>query len=322
MTKFNINFHKTLKWAASIYAAVIIVGIVLTCIFGVKLDINFSGGTRLSYTYTGTVNAAKVDATVDKTLGADASVSLSEDMTGATKQIVITLPGNSSLSTDKQAALTTALNTDFKENNIKSYDSNSVSPTIAGTFFAKSLVAVLLAGVFVVIYIGIRFRNIGGVSAALTAYVALILDCIIAFLACTAFRLPVDSNLIAVILTLLGYSLNDTIVIYDRVRENRKLYPGKAIGELVNESINSVMIRTIVTTVTTVLAVTTIIVVAEFFGLSSLRSFAIPMVFGLLSGSVSSIFISGPLWVKWKNYVAAHPKKVKKQTSKSKSKKK
>lgn len=172
------------------------------------------------------------------------------------------------------------------------------------------MIAVLLAGIFVVIYVGIRFRNIG-VSAALTAYVALILDCIIAFLACTAFRLPVDSNLIAVVLTLLGYSLNDTIVIYDRVRENRKLYPNKEIGELVNESVNSVMIRTIVTTATTVLAVATIIVVAEFFGLSSLRSFAIPMVFGLLSGSVSSIFISGPLWVKWKNYVAAHLEKLK-----------
>ena len=320
MTKFNINFNKTLKLVAIIYAAVIVVGIVLTCIFGVKLDINFSGGTRLSYTYTGTLDVSKVDATVDKALGADATVSLSADMSGATKQIVINLPGNSALSADKQAALTSSLTADFKSNNIKSYDSNSVSPTIAGTFFAKSIVAVLLAGIFVVIYVGVRFRNIGGVSAALTAYVALILDCIVAFLACTAFRLPVDSNLIAVILTLLGYSLNDTIVIYDRVRENRRLYPSKEIGELVNESVNSVMIRTIVTTVTTILAVGTIIIVAEFFGLTSLRSFAIPMVFGLLSGSISSIFISGPLWVRWKNYVAAHPKKVK--TKKSKSKKK
>ena len=311
MTKFNIDFNKTLKLAAIIYAAVIVVGIVLTCIFGVKLDINFSGGTRLSYTYTGTLESAKVDAAVDKALGTDAAVSFNTSMSGSTKQIVVTLPGNNALSTEKQTALTTALTTEFKDNNIKSYDSNSVSPTIAGTFFAKSLVAVLIAGVFVVIYVGLRFRNIGGVSAALTAFVALILDCIVAFLACTAFRLPVDSNLIAVILTLLGYSLNDTIVIYDRVRENRKLYPSKEIGELVNESVNSVMIRTVVTTITTILAVTTIIVVSEFFGLQSLRSFAIPMVFGLLSGSISSLFISGPLWVKWKNHVANRPQKVK-----------
>lgn len=316
MTKFNIDFNKTLKWAAIIYAAVIVVGIVLTCIFGVKLDINFSGGTRLSYTYTGDLSVSKVDAAVDKALGTDAAVSFNTSMNGSTKQIVITLPGNNALSTEKQSALTTALTTEFKSNNIKSYDSNSVSPTIAGTFFAKSIVAILIAGIFVVIYVGFRFRNIGGVSAALTAFVALILDCIVAFLACTAFRLPVDSNLIAVILTLLGYSLNDTIVIYDRVRENRKLYPSKDTSELVNESVNSVMIRTIVTTVTTVMAVATIIVVAEIFGLTTLRSFAIPMVFGLLSGSISSIFISGPLWVKWKNYVATRPVKVKKSKKK------
>ncbi len=316
MTKFNIDFNKTLKWAAIIYAAVIVVGIVLTCIFGVKLDINFSGGTRLSYTYTGDLSVSKVDAAVDKALGTDAAVSFNTSMNGSTKQIVITLPGNNALSTEKQSALTTALTTEFKSNNIKNYDSNSVSPTIAGTFFAKSIVAILIAGIFVVIYVGFRFRNIGGISAALTAFVALILDCIVAFLACTAFRLPVDSNLIAVILTLLGYSLNDTIVIYDRVRENRKLYPSKDTSELVNESVNSVMIRTIVTTVTTVMAVATIIVVAEIFGLTTLRSFAIPMVFGLLSGSISSIFISGPLWVKWKNYVATRPVKVKKSKKK------
>ncbi len=312
-TKFNIDFTKTLKPVAIIYAAVIILGIVLSCIFDVKLDINFSGGTRLSYTYTGTIDTAAVQKTVDKTLDTQANISYNTSISGTTQQLVITLPGNTSLSTDKQTALTSALNTAFGSNNIKSYDSNSVSPTVAGSFFAKSLVSVLIAGVLVVIYVGIRFRNIGGISAALTAFIALILDCIIAFLACTTFRLPVDSNLIAVILTLLGYSLNDTIVIYDRVRENKKLYPGKNIAELVNESINSVMIRTIVTTVTTILAIATIIVVSEIYGLSSLRSFAIPMAFGLLSGSISTLFISGPVWVIWKS---------RKPKTKTKSKKK
>ncbi len=311
-TKFNIDFTKTLKPVAIIYAAVIILGIVLSCIFGVKLDINFSGGTRLSYTYTGTLDANTVQSTVDKALDTETNISYNTSISGTTQQLVITLPGNTSLSTDKQAALTSALNTAFAANNIKSYDSNSVSPTVAGSFFAKSIVAVLIAGVLVVIYVGIRFRNIGGVSAALTAFIALILDCIIAFLACTAFRLPVDSNLIAVILTLLGYSLNDTIVIYDRVRENKKLFPQKNIAELVNESVNSVMIRTIVTTITTILAITAIIVVSEFYGLSSLRSFAIPMTFGLLSGSISTLFISGPVWVKWKQHTQGKTKATKK----------
>jgi preprotein translocase SecF subunit len=108
----------------------------------------------------------------------------------------------------------------------------------------------------------------------------------------------------AVVLTILGYSLNDTIVIYDRVRENRKLNPDMEIGDLVNMSVNKVMIRNIVTTVTTFLAVTTIIVVSEIYGLTTLRTFAIPMAFGLVSGAVTSLCVSGPLWVIWKRYKA------------------
>ena len=119
MTKFNIDFNKTLKWAAIIYAAVIIVGVVLTCIFGVKLDINFSGGTRISYTYTSTLDTAAVDAAVDKALNTDASVSLNTAISGSSKQLVVTLPGNKALSTQKQTALTSALTTNFKSNNIK-----------------------------------------------------------------------------------------------------------------------------------------------------------------------------------------------------------
>ena len=106
----------------------------------------------------------------------------------------------------------------------------------------------------------------------------------------------------AVILTILGYSLNDTIVVYDRIRENKGLYPNDTTAQLVDLSLNQVKIRTIITTVTTFLAVVMIIVVAEFFGLSSLRSFAIPMALGLVSGCFSSLFVSAPLWVIWKNY--------------------
>lgn len=300
MLNKKIDFNKSLKPVLIIYAALIVVGIVLSCIFGIKLDINFSGGTRISYTYSGDIDTAAVEKDITAALGNGASVTYSTDISGETKQIVISLSGNQSIAADSQSALTETLQKNFKDNKIALYDSNSVSPTIAGTFFAKSLVAVAIAGVLVVIYVGIRFRNIGGVSAAITAFASLILDCVIAFLACVIFRLPVDSNLIAVILTLLGYSLNDTIVIYDRIRENKRLYPQMDIAENVNESVNSVKMRNFFTTFTTVCAVVTIIVVSEIFALTTLRSFAIPMVFGIVSGCISSLFISSPLWVIWK----------------------
>lgn len=313
LSNLHINTDKALKKVLIGYAVVIIVGIILTCIFGVNLDINFKGGTRISYTYSGELNTADAESVVNDTLGQKAAVTYGTSVGGDEQQMVISLSGNSSLSADTQNSLTKALQEKFDTNNFELYDSNSVSPTIAGAFFGKSLVAVLLAGIIVVVYIGVRFRNIGGVSAAVTAYIALILDCIVAFLACTAFRLPVDSNLIAVILTLLGYSLNDTIVIYDRVREEKRLNPQSQIADLVDNSINVVKTRTVITTLTTVAAVTTIIVVAEICGLSTLRSFAIPMAFGLVSGCISSLLVAGPLWVVWKNHVAKRPPKQKKK---------
>ena len=119
------------------------------------------------------------------------------------------------------------------------------------------------------------------------------------------FRLEIDSNFMAVILTTLGYSLNDTIVIYDRMRENTKLYPSMDFRDRVNISINQSLGRTIKTTLATFLAIITVVVVSEFFGLSSLRSFAIPMAVGILSGCVSSICLSSPLWYHWRKFSTA-----------------
>ena len=300
MRKFNIDFNKTFKYVALVYAAIFVIGLV-ACFFGINLDINFSGGAKISYSYTGDIKTEEIEKVAKKQLDSAFSVSKSTALAGDTETFEIALSGKNALSAEKQDALTTAFEKEFKDNKIKLYNSNSVSPTIAGTFFAKSIVAILITAVLVVIYVGFRFRKIGGVSAALTAMVALIFDVLVTFFICVIFRLQIDANYIAVVLTILGYSLNDTIVIYDRVRENKKLNPSMEIGDLVNMSINQTMIRNIVTTVTTVLAVLTIVVVSEIYGLTTLRTFVIPMAFGLVSGAVSSLFVAGPLWVIWKN---------------------
>ncbi len=295
-----LDTRKLFKITSIIYAAVLVIGLIITLIFGVKMDINFSGGTRLSYTYEGKIDTAAVEKSIKSVVARDFTVSENTAIAGDTKTITVSFSGNKSLSTDNQTAIIDKLQSDFKDNKIAEGEINSVAPSVAGAFLQKSLVAVALTAVLVVIYVGIRFRKIGGISAGITAFAALILDILVSFIACVIFRLPLDSNYIAVVLTILGYSLNDTIVIYDRVRENRKYHPEWSTRSLVDESITSVMTRNIVTTVTTISAVGTIIVVAEMFGLSSLRTFAIPMAFGLVSGCVSSLFVSGPLWVYWK----------------------
>ena len=304
----KIDFMKTFKPAVIIYAAVLAVSIIITLFVGVKLDINFSGGTRISYSYEGEISTDKVTEAVKTVTSVPVTVSESTSIAGDTKTLTLSFAGKNSIDAEIQQKITSKLATDFKSNAPSLYDSTSISATVASSFFIKTLVAVLLAAALVVVYVGIRFRKIGGVSAAITAFVALIIDVLVAFFTCTVFGLPIDSNFMAVVLTILGYSLNDTIVIYDRVRESRRLEPNADLADLVNNSVNSVMKRTVITTITTLLAVFTIVVVSEFFGLSSLRSFAIPMGFGLVSGCVSSLFISTPLWVIWKK----HSKKSKK----------
>ncbi len=300
MREFKIDFNKALSKVLIGYLAVFVIGIVMSIIFGVKLDINFSGGTKISYSYDNEIVEADVKKVIDENLKKNYTFTQSTSLAGDTKTFEIALSGKNAISAETQEKLTKALGDKFKDNNIEIYNSNSVSPTIAGSFFAKSLVAVLITAILVIIYVGLRFRRIGGVSAAITALCALVLDVLVSFFTCVVFGLQIDSNYIAVVLTIFGYSLNDTIVIYDRIRENERLNPEMEIGELVNMSVNKVTIRNIVTTVTTILAILTIIVVSEIYGLTSLRTFAIPMAFGLVSGTLSSLFVSGPLWVVWK----------------------
>lgn len=300
MTNKTINTKKCFKVSIIAYAILIIAGIIVTLVAGPKLDISFVGGTTFSYSYTGDVSQDEFTKTVSSVLDKEFTVGQNTSIAGDSKSYVVTLSGKDSIDADKQLKITQALEKKFPKNEIALYNSDSVDASLADTFFAKCLVAVLITAILVVIYVAIRFRRIGGVSASLTAFCALILDLLTAFFIAVIFRLPIDMNFMAVMLTILGYSLNDTIVIYDRVRENKRLYPNITIGENMDMSVGSTLVRNIVTTVTTVCAVLTIIVVSELFGLTSLRSFAIPMVFGLVSGCFSSIFVSGPLWVMWK----------------------
>lgn len=296
----KVNSKKVFKISLIVYAAILLAGIVCGIIFGVSLDINFKGGTRITYSFKGDIKDADFTNAVGEVITKKFTVSHNTSIAGDTDTFTVSLVGKKSLSAEIQKNLTSKLTETFPDNNIELYDSNSVSPTVAGTFFLKSMVAVLIAAGLVVIYVGIRFKKIGGVTAALTALCALVLDLMVTFVTCIIFRLQIDSNYIAVVLTILGYSLNDTIVCYDRVRENKKLYPELNAEANMNLSISGILTRNIVTSVTTSLAVLTIVVVSELYGLSSLRTFAIPMTFGLLSGCVSSLFVAGPLWVTWR----------------------
>ncbi len=302
----NFNFVKNFKIFAWISVAIIVLGILVSVIFGVKLDINFKGGSRFTYTYTGEIALDEAKATIEAALGQTVTVTESTDITGGSAKLVVSLTADESLSTELQQKVTKSLQEKYPNQAVALGDSNSVNPSIAGSFFAKSIFATAIAGILVVVYIGLRFRKIGGVSAGVTALIALLHDILITFVFTVIFRLEIDSNFIAVVLTIFGYSLNDTIVVYDRIRENQRLYPALSKGELVNQSVNQTLGRTITTSVVTLVAVVTVAVVAELFGLTSLRTFAIPMAVGIISGSYSSVLLASPLWVHWHAYAAKH----------------
>ena len=262
-----------------------------------------SDDNTLVYSFEGTIKETDtVKTKLEEALGLT-GITVAQDATN--KVLSVTIPSAI------ESSVTAKLTKTFADNKINNIGSNTVSGTIANNFFLKCLVAVLLAGILVVVYVGIRFRKIGGVSAGMFALLALLLDCFMAFAASVFFRLEIDSNFMSVILTTLGYSLNDTIVVYDRIRENNRLYPEMDLRTLINTSVSQSLGRTIKTTVATFLAIIAIVVVAEFFGLSTLRSFAIPMAIGILSGCVTSVCISSPLWYSWKK--ASDARKAKKE---------
>ena len=312
MKNFNFDFVGNLKKYLIISLSLIVAGIIAFAVMGAEVDINFKGGSRFTYTYEGDIDTDKVEKFTSDFLNESTSVTQSTSALDAgSSKVVISVAGvvdSDSLKTDDKDAdkdlgvhekLEKALQKEFSKNKIAFAESNVIQATIAKGFYTKSIVALALAAILVVIYVGIRFRKIGGFSAALFAWVALIHDVLIAFFACVVFRLSIDTNFIAVILTILGYSLNDTIIIYDRIRENRRKAGAGNYAEVVNLSINQTLTRTIVTSITTFIAVVVVALVAEAFGVTALRSFAIPMAIGMVSGSYSSICLSGPLWVRW-----------------------
>lgn len=275
----------------------LLAGIVCNVIMGVQLDISFKGGTLLRYSYTGELNSDEVDAFVTEKLGErDVDVALATD---GDKQIVnVSLMKR--LELESVNALGSDLQKQYKDNGITLVDSHSLDPVMGRQFFIKCLIAIALACLFLLVYVALRFRKIGGWSAAVMAVVALINDILISYFAFVIFRIPLNDNFVAVVLTILGYSLNDTIVIFDRIRENRRIMdPKTPIATLVNTSINQSLFRSFNTSLCTFAAIAVVAVMAMATSLDAIISFAIPMMFGILSGFYTSTFLCGPLWTLW-----------------------
>ncbi len=331
---FHIDFMKKSKIFFCISLGIMLVCLVLNItVFPTLVDIQFTGGTIIKYSYDGDISAADIEKTVNETIEKSETLndtvefSYSENLAKSSqdsnsKIVSLQFNGNKAVSVEDKTAITQALEKAYPDNTFKEASSSSVDASKGTNFFFKCLTAVIVAAVLMIFYVAIRFRKIGGLSAGVMAVVALIHDLIIVYFVFAMFRMPLNDNFIAVVLMILGYSLNDTIVIYDRIRElRRKSSPKTPLNDIVNTSLNQCMVRTICTSITTIIAIGSVLVVSLIYNIDSIVSFALPMMIGLISGSYSSLCIAAPLWVMWRNHKSKKKAEAKANESKNSEKK-
>ena len=299
----SINFIGNRKKFYTFSCALIAVVLVFCGIFGVKMDVEFKGGSMITLAYEGDADLNDLKSTIGTELGkSNLTLQTGSDVSG-NQTLTVTLPGSDTLTTEQLDNLLTALNEQYPDNNFVQNEVSNVDATIGKEFLLKSVVALVAACVLILLYVAYRFRKIGGLKAGSTAIVALLHDMFVVFGVFVILRIPLNGNFIAAVLTILGYSINDTVVIYDRIRENSALYSKKqmSLAELVNLSVNQSFARSLMTSITTCLALGVVCVVSVIYRLDSIYSFAFPLLFGMVSGVYSTICIATPLWVDWKN---------------------
>lgn len=295
----TFNFSGMKKVYFSI-AAVLVAASLCTSFLGVEVAIDFKGGTIVSYSYTGDIDANLCKAEIEDILGTPITIQTGESFDADTNTLTISFSYNEGLSADLQEQMLTCVQETYPDAGVEMLDSNDVSPSAGKEFFGKCIVAVVFAALLLILYIALRFKKVSGWSAGLFTITALLHDIIITYGAFVLCGFEINANFMAVLLTIFGYSINNTIVVYDRIRENQDILPKKSsISELVNISASQTLRRSIRTSITTLATMIIISVVAGVCHVNDIMSFSVPMVFGLLAGTFSSQCIAPTLWVWW-----------------------
>lgn len=285
--------------------ALMIAGLIGYFVNGLQLDIQFQGGTIIEMQMNdNTFSTEKAEEIVKNEIGKKATAQKSQTInsqeTGKKIDILSLSVGSAeALSGDEINKVVVAIRKDF---NVSSAQMNvqNVQPFIGRELRDNAIRAIIVSSVLIILYIWMRFQVMSGLAAGVMAVLALLHDAAIMLAVYTVFKIPINESFIAAVLTILGYSMNDTIIIYDRIRENSRLLSKTQIPELVNKSIMQTLARSINTIVTVLICVVTVYAFAVFHNIRSMEEFSFPLIVGIASGCYSSIFIACPLWVMWK----------------------
>lgn len=296
--KSTFPIVKNMKLFGFISVVLCAVGFVslLVLPFGVNwynLAIDFAGGTQLEFNMHQEVTAAVSDEIallVEKTTGVKPEAPVA---TGADRDRVMIR--STSLDTEQRQAVIKAMQEKYKltDNDIDKND--DVSASVGSDLQQKAFLSAAVAVVLMLVYITFRFEFTSG----LAAMVCLVHDLLVMLSVYVIFQIPLNQNFIAAALTILGYSINASIIVFDRVRENLRVARKESFEEICEQSIWQTMGRTINTTLTTLFTVGMIFIL----GVSSLRDFTLPLIVGILAGGYSSIFLSSSLWALFRKRV-------------------
>ncbi len=247
-------------------------------------DVEFKGGTQYVFNIGKEFNNADIEKIVTETTGHSGTIQKIGSDEDYTVQITLL-----EVTPEQREALTSGIYEFYSIDETALMNMQVISPTISSEMRSDAFLAVIVASIAMLIYVSIRFHNF---HAGASAIIALVHDVALVVLFYGVFRLPLNYSFIAVTLTILGYSINSTIVIFDRIRENKGRHHRLTDEELMNESVKQTLTRSLYTTITTLLTVTCLFVL----GVQSIRDFTLPIIFGVVVGTYSSICLSSSIW--------------------------
>ncbi|MBS4539686.1 protein translocase subunit SecF [Clostridium sp. D2Q-11] len=265
-----------------ISSIVILIGIVMMMISGLNFGIDFTGGTHIQIDLGETIPVKEIREITDE-FDKNADVIHAGD---ERNQVIIKTA--KSLNSDERIEVFNQFKEKYNLEADEPMMSEQFGPSIGKEIRNKALLAIVIATIGMLIYITFRFEFKFGISAIL----ALIHDILIALAVYAIFKLPVNSSFVAAMLTIVGYSINDTIVVFDRIRENQKLFKKTEYNKLIDTSVSQTIVRSINTSFTTLLAIACLYI----FGVEAIKDFALPLIVGVVVGTYSSIFIASPVW--------------------------
>jgi preprotein translocase subunit SecF len=293
--KTNIEFIENRKLFYLISSAILLIGTIATLIKGVTFGIDFTGGTELILRFNQTADVGIVRSAIDATGIAGAEIKTY----GEANQILLRVKQTDNTSLDKMKSSIASAMPDNKYDILKE---DKIGPKIGQELKTDAVYAVFFSLIAILIYLAFRFEFV----YAMGAVVGLFHDLLLVFGMCIIFdgihpwlNLEFSQTLIASFLTLLGFSVNDTVVIFDRIRENKKIHKTSNLISVMNRSINETLSRTIITSGTVLLTT----LVLFIFGGEVIRSFAFSFSIGVITGTYSSIFVSSAFVIDWNIYV-------------------